>query len=370
MLVIAYLGKVHGGVNDLINLTRGLRSSGLLDSRTEIFTLYYIEDLENTIESTGAKYRWVIKKRKGLVSEAYANILATFALYKYIASGSCIVRMMPHPLDLYFNLTKSLFSKSGSTSLIVRHNPIGFRYVKSNLRNKIVSFIDDLNTKDANFVLFLSRNVQRSFDGLRDIADKSFYIGFGSNRFGEGVNEYASLKGNVNLLFFGRILPYKGLDDFLLAIPYVKSNIKVTIAGYGLTQNQRELISSLSEFCEIEVFDEWISDAVAHSLHLQTNIVVLPYRSISQSGPLLSAIGYNVPIIGPDIEGFREFVESNVNGFTFKPGDVKDLALKIDDLCNLSTYERIKLGCINKAPDYDWGAVANRLWEAINNVHA
>ena len=77
--------------------------------------------------------------------------------------------------------------------------------------------------------------------------------------------------------------------------------------------------------------------------------MVLPYKVVSQSGPLKIAFNYNIPVIVSDQPGFTDEVEEGVNGFIFKTGDVKSLELVLKKaIDNHENYDNFR----NKMKSY------------------
>ncbi|MBU3589081.1 glycosyltransferase family 4 protein [Polynucleobacter sp. 80A-SIGWE] len=367
MICILYCGKIGGGVNDLKNLVHGLRESHLLDANIEIFSLYKIQAIVEIVSQTNSKYVYCIDKHNGLISEIFANLKALFYLLKLYIREVSVVQVMPHPLDLFHSLLCKFRVSHKVRYFFIRHNPIGFRHVNSKIRNLFISYIDEINTRRADGILFFSKSVMDGFSRDPLISSKCRYIGFGYNRFGSKENLNMVCKSPAILLFFGRILPYKGLDDLLRSLKFVRNNVKLIIAGKELTETQKILISELD--VPVDIYNEWISDSLADQLYSIADIVVLPYRLISQSGPLLTAIGYQVPVIAPDLVGVKEFITDGINGLLFKAGDISDLARKIDQIIPDDQYLKLKAKSRLLRDDFEWKSVAVRFVEAINSVH-
>lgn len=366
MICILYCGKIGGGLNDLKNLVFGMLKANHLDENIEIFSLYKIDAIVEMVSQTNAKYIYCIDKYRGLLSEVFANAKAIYYLLSRFVKGASIIQVMPHPLD-FFHLLLSKFKTKNNKYLCIRHNPVGFEHVSSKIRNLFISYIDDINTRRADGVLFFSKAVMDSFSQDPLISKKSIYIGFGYNKFGNGENGHIVCNNPAILLFFGRILPYKGLDDLLQSLKFVHSNIRLIIAGKELTDRQKELISELK--VPVDIYNEWIADSFADYLYSIADVVILPYRSISQSGPLLTAIGYQVPVIAPDLQGVKEFIADDINGLLFKAGDISDLAKKIDQITSVKRYLKLKSNSKLLRDNFEWSLVADRFVVAIKNVH-
>lgn len=73
--------------------------------------------------------------------------------------------------------------------------------------------------------------------------------------------------------------------------------------------------------CDIRLID---NNEIADMFH-QFHYLVLPYSTLTQSGPIKIAFHYNIPVIASDLEGFKLDIEDGVNGYLFKNKDVDDL---------------------------------------------
>jgi glycosyltransferase involved in cell wall biosynthesis len=62
------------------------------------------------------------------------------------------------------------------------------------------------------------------------------------------------------------------------------------------------------------------------------DVIVLPYRKIFQSGVLLMALRYKLPVIMTDLPPNAEFVKDYLCAKLFKANDEKDLHEKISEL--------------------------------------
>jgi glycosyltransferase involved in cell wall biosynthesis len=130
----------------------------------------------------------------------------------------------------------------------------------------------------------------------------------------EGMKRYDT--GTVNILFFGRIYPYKGLDVLINSIPLVTKefpHIRVVIAGEGdnFSIYRRKMVDP--QFFEVR--NRHIPDREAAQLFIDADIVVLPYVEASQSGVLAIANAFARPVIVTDVGELRRAVEDGVSGF-------------------------------------------------------
>lgn len=106
-----------------------------------------------------------------------------------------------------------------------------------------------------------------------------------------------------NLLFFGLIREYKGLDLLIKAVGELDDSYQLIIAGesYGDFAPYRELIDSSPLKSNIRVFEEYLPDEMVSVLFSATDVLVLPYRSATQSGVVAVAYQLEKPIIATNV---------------------------------------------------------------------
>ena len=110
------------------------------------------------------------------------------------------------------------------------------------------------------------------------------------------------------LLFLGMIKPYKNCDA--LITEFNKANLNnyvLVIAGKPETPQYKELLESLARDNEnIYLRLDFIPDDQLHLYMSAADRVILPYKSILNSGALLLALSFDKPVIAPHIGAFVE----------------------------------------------------------------
>lgn len=137
------------------------------------------------------------------------------------------------------------------------------------------------------------------------------------------------------ILFFGQIKEVKGLDILIQSLPEVLKrypSLKLLIAGKVWKDNlstYEKIISNYSLRNNVIFHTHYIPDNEVSNYYCASDLVVLPYRRIYQSGVLLMAMSYKIPVLASDIPGMTEIIVDGQNGYTFKSEDVEDLSQKI-----------------------------------------
>jgi len=161
------------------------------------------------------------------------------------------------------------------------------------------------------------------------------------------TDNYLIDKDKCNLLFFGNVKPNKNLELLISAFKELPDNIQnrihLTIAGS--CNDKHRFISLIGDCKNITCYFKRIEDREVPELFLKHNYLALPYGDVAQSGPQMIAYNYNIPVIASDIDGFKERVIDEINGFLFKVNDLEDLKEKLIKIVNLNQedYSQIKI---------------------------
>jgi glycosyltransferase involved in cell wall biosynthesis len=128
----------------------------------------------------------------------------------------------------------------------------------------------------------------------------------------------------INLLFFGLIRPYKGLDDLLKVfngLPKEEAErLWLTIVGEtweGCTEPAR-LIATSPYSDRITFVNEYVPDEVVGAAFAHADVAVLPYRRSSSSGILHIAMSWGLPVVISRVGGLPE-AASGYDGAVFVP---------------------------------------------------
>ncbi len=134
--------------------------------------------------------------------------------------------------------------------------------------------------------------------------------------------------GIKRILFFGRWERYKGIDLLVKAEPLITERVpeaRIVLAGEGrlpLSELQPEMVHP-DRFI---IKNYTIPDEEVPDLYRQADVVVLPYREATQSGPLHIAGSFAKPAVVSRVGAMAEVVTDGETGILVEPGDVEQLA--------------------------------------------
>jgi glycosyltransferase involved in cell wall biosynthesis len=171
------------------------------------------------------------------------------------------------------------------------------------------------------------------------------------------------LKDDFVMLFFGYIRKYKGLDIAIESMPIILKllpNARLLIVGesYDDWKYYQDMIDRLNLNAMIQVVSEYVPNEAVGKYFTVSDLVLLPYRSATQSGILNIAYGFKKPVVATNVGGFIEFVDHKKTGIivhevtpqSFANGVIefyetmKDLPIgkNIENVIAVNSFEKIR----------------------------
>lgn len=132
--------------------------------------------------------------------------------------------------------------------------------------------------------------------------------------FGFSKKKRPKISNEIRLLFFGRIESNKGLDKLIscLESKYAKGEerIKLTICGKGSFWPTCEKLIKNKQNYNLQI--RFIKNDEIPDIFASHHFLALPYRDATQSGPLMIAANYNLPILATNQDSFKEVYTNNM----------------------------------------------------------
>jgi glycosyltransferase involved in cell wall biosynthesis len=167
------------------------------------------------------------------------------------------------------------------------------------------------------------------------------------------------------ILFFGRITEYKGLEFLFSAMKIVNEKYKdVKLIAAGYCEKYYFDISEYEKCSYIEIMNRFIPDDELAELIQKSLFVVCPYIDATQSGAVMSAFAFNVPVLATNTGGLPDYVEHMKSGYIVEPKDVNGLADGIDFLLSnkeLLGEQRRYIENRYGNGDYSWNKITDDL---------
>lgn len=172
-------------------------------------------------------------------------------------------------------------------------------------------------------------------------------------------------KDKTILLFFGMIKKVKGLEILLEAFKKVvdtNSDIVLLIAGKPWENDfdeYQKMIDRNNLSKHIILHTKFIPHEDVEHYYCASDLVVLPYKKIYQSGVLMMTLSYERPAIVSNLPPLMEVISDNENGFLFETENSNDLSDKLIEILadkkNLEIVRKKGIELINTK--YGWDEI-------------
>lgn len=169
-------------------------------------------------------------------------------------------------------------------------------------------------------------------------------------------------------LCFGRIRKYKGMDS-LEKIIQRTPHINYDIVG-SPDKESIPIVEKLKSYSNVTICDSEISDEEMKAYFSNTDWVILPYSSATQSGVIVDAYKFSRPVIAFDVGAISEQIINGKTGFLIENNDIENF-INIINKVNCFTQKELEAYSINA---YEYGyskyaaeAVADKFVKIINS---
>lgn len=163
----------------------------------------------------------------------------------------------------------------------------------------------------------------------------------------------------IKILFIGRLIPRKGFQRVIQALPLVRQQAKVPfeveVVGTGAAQEELDGLAQILGVSDLIKYVGTIPYDKLEKAYQYADIFVLTSLSEGMPSVILEAMGCGLPIIASDVGGNNEIVKENKNGFLIQGDDITTLASKLVTLVN-DNQLRQRMGQASRqlALAYDW----------------
>ena len=176
--------------------------------------------------------------------------------------------------------------------------------------------------------------------------------------------------GPRKLLFFGKVRPYKGVEDLLEAFRALPPGLDVhlTVAG----ECSGPLAAAITDLARqsagrLETRLDHIPDGELSRLFADADVVVLPFRQITTSGSAILALCHGRPLVMPDLPGLSHLPDGTVTRYD---GTVSGLVGALTDVATADAAVLAKMSA--EAYSYcsaiTWGEIAGSTLDNLKQL--
>lgn len=309
-----------------------------------------------------------------VINRVYKSALDPRNIFLYIKFLSIIKKIKPDVINIVggIDILSSFLLKYRGKIVLTVHDP----FPHSGEQNFRREFFRKLAMLNCSKFILLNEKQCKDFIKVYRLKKEQVYI----NHLGvyDCIRKFLCCKTKKsngksnNVLFFGRISPYKGIEYLLDAMQIVHKKIPdayVTIAGSGCLYFD---VTPYKDAKYIDIRNRYVGMEELADLISSSDIIVCPYIDATQSGVIMTAYSLCKPVIATNVGGLAEMVEDGKTGILIPARDVKSLAnclIKLlsekDELNRMSEYinTRYFLG------DRSWRVIAERYIKTYREIH-
>jgi glycosyltransferase involved in cell wall biosynthesis len=180
----------------------------------------------------------------------------------------------------------------------------------------------------------------------------------------------------VNLLFVGRLVPYKGADMVIEAIsqlePAIQDKIHVTIVGDGSEKSHLEQMVQALNLGNIVSLVGWVSQQETREYYRKADIFCFPSIREFGGAVVLEAMACGLPCIVANNGGIGEYVTEET-GFKIDPLSRNYLTTELTNKIKILVEEEklrqtMSEKSIERVREFEWGEKAKKIVEIYEKM--
>ena len=187
------------------------------------------------------------------------------------------------------------------------------------------------------------------------------------------VNKIPTKEKNLTLLFVGRLVKMKGIEDALKIFAEINKKIpqsKFWIVGSG-EKKYVEKIKQLTKDLKIEkscIFFGFVDENKKIKLYQKAHFLL--HTSVREGFGLtvIEANSQGTPVFAFDSPGLRDLIKNNINGFLFDPKE-ENLCTKyaISLFKNDYQYKKLQISSIEFSEQFNWKNITKISYDLIKS---
>jgi glycosyltransferase involved in cell wall biosynthesis len=360
-VALVYWGRLGAGAA----LMREMAEAFAQDKR---FELYASASLQSELPPRIAADRNLsIETFTGPVSLAMRTLLLPLTLYRLMARMKAadiraIVTVMPHIWGLALQYAAR---RAGIRTILILHDA----EPHPGERRPLFDWLVRREVRRADRLVTFSNFVADRAIGLNDMTEaraiRLYHPIFAFACEGKGRKAPAS---PFRLLFFGRILPYKGVPMLLEAFAILRAagaDCELRVVGRGEIDAPEDAMTQHG----LTIERGWVDPAAIADILNWADAMVLPYLEASQSGVIAAAYGANLPVIATPVGGLAEQINDGNTGLLAKGATAQYIADAIRKLIETpGLYATCRVGVADYAATHMPNDFARVLGDRIADI--
>jgi glycosyltransferase involved in cell wall biosynthesis len=219
-------------------------------------------------------------------------------------------------------------------------------------------------------------NMLKQLFALEDERIKLFFENGISSSFLEEDGSSRALNEKVELLFVGRLVPYKGADLVIEALAELDASLRnrlsLTIVGDGSERQELEERVRELDLQALVTFVGWVKQHETREYYSRSDIFCFPSVREFGGAVVMEAMACGLPCIVVNNGGVAEYVTAGT-GFKIEPISrdyvIQEMASKIRSLVeDKELRQQMSVRAIERAKQFEWGAKAKQIVEIYTDL--
>lgn len=360
-VALAYWGRLGAGAALMSQIAEAMEQD-------ERFTLFVSPSLQSELPLQFPAARLLpVRTFRGPVSLLLRTILLPVIACRLVrrlseAKVEAIVTVMPHIWGLALQRATR---RAGIKTLLIVHDadphpgerrPVFDWLVRREIRgsDRIVTFSDHVADR------LIARG---DVDESRLV--RMFHPVF---RFGEAEDRATHPAKPFRILFFGRILPYKGVPMLLEAFAKLRADsVDCTLRVVG--RGQIDAPAHHIDQPGLSIATGWVAPDAIDGILRDADAIALPYLEASQSGVIAAAYGVPLPVIATPVGGLAEQIVEGETGVLAHSATAVDFAAAMRRMIETpGLYQTCRSGAAHYAETRSFAYFARALGDVLLGV--
>lgn len=221
---------------------------------------------------------------------------------------------------------------------------LGKAIEKNGFFSKVLLQLYKLALKKASAVFFQNTHNMQFFL-KKGIVEKNHILlpGSGVNLELNQFEEYPSNDENMVLLFVGRVMKEKGVEELILAAQELKSKYE-NLCFQMVGPIEDDYLKTFQKMHAEEYVDFLGLKKDVHKYMASAHAIIVPSYHEGMSNVCLEAASCGRPILASKIPGCCETFDEGISGIGFEPKNVDDLVRAVKEFLALSNEQKAQMG--------------------------
>jgi glycosyltransferase involved in cell wall biosynthesis len=180
-------------------------------------------------------------------------------------------------------------------------------------------------------------------------------------------------KNKLNLLFVGRLLPWKGIHLALKAIAALgpqSANVQLTIVGSGSDRSRLRHLAERLGLATSVSWIPWMKQEQLFRLYSQFDLFLFPSLHDSGGMAVLEAMSFGLPVLCLDLGGPAISVDSTCGQIIPTEGRTQEEVVTMISnylsqvLSDHGILEQLSAGALRRVSSFSWQSVVNSLYRS------